>query len=746
MTESLSPIAGAGLPVDDAVPLVQLNALLDELNHDAPRGSISPPVLSTQVDNRLAQVRLGTAASLYAALRFRCASAATHSLRVALSCSAWAGKMQIVSEMRDAIEVAALLHDVGVIGVPDQILLKPGPLDADEHLVFEQSRRMSAEIVRASCADHTVIAIVENLGAWFDGSHGGFTVSGEHIPLGARMVAIVEAFDAMTTDHVFRRAMSEERALRELFACAGRQFDPLLVRDFGTWCVGDQTDTRRGVARRWLHTLDPEAANAFWEWNATEPAASGERTALFEDRLLDNMHDAVAFIDASMRIALWNHGAERLTGIATESVRQRCWSPSMLNLQNEKGDWVGEEDCPVFWALRSGTQSLRRLTISGRGGRPVPVDSHAIPVSSSDGTPAGVVLLLHDASSEITLEERCQSLHEKAIRDPLTQVANRAEFDRVLEMFVRAHNEQQVPCALVICDLDRFKQVNDNFGHQAGDDVIKCLANLLRDACRAGDLVARYGGEEFVLLCADCNNATAVKRAEQVRKRLSRIPVPKLEGRLVSASFGVTEVQAGDTPETMLRRADRALLLAKERGRNRVVQLGVGAEEDEKPRAGFMAWWRGESSPPLVLEEEMVTPVPVAVAVEKLRGFVADHRAQILKIDANHVQLQIQDVAGALRRSSDRPIAFFIELDFEEEHLENGQRAGGATPPVAHTRVHAAIHVQKGRDRRQADIARRGRELLASVRSYLIAQTELAGEQGMLRRASKILTPWLLKR
>ena len=128
------------------------------------------------------------------------------------------------------------------------------------------------------------------------------------------------------------------------------------------------------------------------------------------------------------------------------------------------------------------------------------VDSHAIPVIADDGAMQGAILVLHDASSETSLEQRCQSLDEKATRDPLTQVANRAEFDRVHAMFVAAHQQQQVPCSLLMCDLDRFKLVNDTYGHQAGDEAIKSLASLLKRACRPGDLVARYGGEEFVML------------------------------------------------------------------------------------------------------------------------------------------------------------------------------------------------------------------------------------------------------
>lgn len=727
-------------------PLAEIHVLLEELDRAPAPSGISPPVISPQVDNQLVQVRLGVAGSLFTALRCRYAATANHSLRVALNCSGWAACMELDRKVRDQIEVAALLHDIGVIGVPDQVLLKPGPLDADETYVFEQSRRMSIEILRTCCAEPTVLEIVENIGAWYDGSRKGSRLAGMHIPLGSRMIAVAEAFDAMTADQVFRRAISQERALRELFGCAGKQFDPELVRQFAEFQSGEPMQFRREAARRWLHSLDPETANAFWEMNTQlSPAPRSEQTRMFETRLLDNMHDAVIFIDAGLRIVHWNHGAERLTGITAASICQRSWAPSLLSLQNEKGDWITDDDCPVHCVLKSGAQSIRRLTITGRSGRPIAVDSHVMPVSTSDGVLAGAVVLLHDASSETSLEQRCQSLHEKATKDPLTQVANRAEFDRVHEMFVNAHNQQQVPCALVICDLDHFKQVNDTFGHQAGDEVIKCLASLLRSACRPGDLVARYGGEEFVLLCADCDNAGAARRADQIRRRFSQVPQPKLEGNTVTASFGVTEVQPGDTPETMLRRADRALLMAKEKGRNRVVQLGVGADE-ERPRSGLLSRWRREQSRSFVLEQDLVTPLPITVAVEKLCGFVADHRAKILKIDGNNLQLQIEvDRTGQLRRTSDRPVGFSIELTFEEERSDKGNRSAGPSTAVLPTRLHAAVRPLKSRDRREADVAERARQLMVSIRSYLVASEEDRGE-GMLRKASRMLTSWRSKR
>ena len=725
----------------------ELGTLLRELEEVAVPGESPAPVVSEQEDNQLAQVRLGMASSLFTALQCKHAAAAGHSLRVALTSSAWAMKMELEAENRDAIEIAALLHDVGVIGVPDQILSKPGALDGDEAAVMARSRHASLEILRRSCTSDEILAIVEHVGAWYDGSQEGFRLSGREIPLGARMITVVEAFDAMTTDRVYRPAMSQERAMMELFDCAGGQFDPDLVKQLSQFHDCDQSELRREVAGRWLKSLDSEQANSYWKLSCVPPAKGQPDVGLlFQSKLLDNMYDAVVFIDATGQLALWNRGAERLTGIAGSSICQRQWEPGLLKMMDEKGESISDGDCPVHCAISSGVQSLRRLTIWGRTGRPIAVDTHAIPVTAERGTTLGAILLFHDASSETSLEKRCQKLYEKSTKDSLTQVANRAEFDRVHVLFVAAHQQQQVPCSLIICDLDRFKDVNDTYGHQAGDEVIKCLASLLKSSCRPGDLVARYGGEEFVILCADCDNTASTRRAEQIRLKLSQIPQPSLGGRPVTVSFGVTEIQPGDTPATMLRRADRGLLMAKGKGRNNVVQLGIGAGGDLGDAVADVRP-RKKSHPQQILDKVLVTPVPVKMAIEKLRGFVADHQAKIVKIDGNRIRMEIDDQhTGRLRRFTDRSVTFGVELRFEEERF---QKDGDNSPSggVLRTRIRVSIGPKKSRDRRRRDVFDRAREVLISFRSYLMAtEEEPLPSQGALRRAKLILTPWMTKK
>jgi diguanylate cyclase (GGDEF)-like protein len=726
--------------------MTELHALLQELEAVTAADHVLPPVFSEIIDDRLVQARLGVASSLFAALQCKNAAVAGHALRVALTCSAWATQQALPDAQRDAIEVTALLHDVGVIAAPDHILLKPGTLDEDEAVVMARCRKMSLEILRHSCASPQILEIVENVRAWYDGSQDNVPLRGCEIPLGARMIAIAEAFDAMTTDHVYRPARSQERAMAELYECSGTQFDPELVEQFGELGRRDPIAMRQETARRWLLSLDAAAVNSCWELNCnlmppTEPMVD----ALFQGRLLDNMYDAVVFIDAAGRIVLWNRGAERLTGINSAGIRGQAWHPALLGLCDEHGRAVNEADCPVHTAIRCEAQSLRRLTIVGRGQLPVTVDAHAIPAVDKQGVTHGAVLLFHDASSELSLEQRCQSLHEKATQDPLTQAANRAEFDRVHEMFVAAHQQQRVPCSLMMCDLDHFKLVNDTYGHQAGDDAIKSLATLLKSSCRPGDLVARYGGEEFVVLCADCDNATAARRAEQNRNALGQLAQPKMDGRSVTVSIGVTEIQPGDTPETMLRRADRALLMAKAKGRNTVVQLGGGSGEADEIAPG--AWPPASVGSKEVVEQNLFTPVPVKIAIEKLRGFVADHQARIVAIDGNQLRLEIdrKPGTGGLRRLTDRPTTLNIDVQFEEERVRRDPKEGETFLDTGTTRTKIKITItpRRTRNRRRDDVMAHVRTVLSSFRSYLMAYEDDSGASaGTLTRVKRIFSPW----
>lgn len=722
--------------------VAEISSLLSALESAAAESGLAAkpkpqqPAPKNDHENKLVQVRLGMASALFSALRQKHQQTASHSLRVALGCSSWAFYKKLDADTHDTIELAALMHDLGKMGVPDSILLKPARISSEELETVLEHRRSGIEILAACCSSQRVLDAVKYSTASFDAKSGDLPLSGEQIPVEARMIAIVDAFDAMTTDHLYRQAMSRDRAIAELFENAGTQFDPVLVKQFVDLLGQRQDLLTEKVASRWLCELNTHPQEMPWQrcqavavpadMVPKAPVAAPKQVvqgSLFEQKLIEAMHDGVMFVDAQLRIQLWSKGAERMTGVSAGAAQGRIFTPDLLDMCNVDGRRIVNDACPVAQAVKTSSQIRQRLQLLGRQGRHVAVDLHAVPVATDGGALQGATVMLHDAQPEASLEEKCEALHAEVTKDPMTKVANRAEFDRMQALFIEAHEQAGMPCSLIMVDIDHFKSINDTYGHQAGDEAIITVANLLQSMCRSGDLVARYGGEEFAVLCADCGNANAAARAEQIRRKLADLPQSSLGNKRITASFGVTELQAGDNPESMLRRSDRALLMAKEQGRNQVVQLGNGMEEKQEKKK---KWWsfgsrRGKS----VIDTKLTSMVPIDIAIEKLRGFVSDHKAKVLKTKENRVEMEItSESVSNHRRKDDREIRFVVEIEFSEEHFEKANGAGFGKGKQVRTRADVKVSPKRGRNRRKAETAERARLLLQSLKAYLMARED----------------------
>lgn len=167
-----------------------------------------------------------------------------------------------------------------------------------------------------------------------------------------------------------------------------------------------------------------------------------------------------------------------------------------------------------------------------------------------------------------------ESLQQQSIRDPLTGLYNRRFLEEVLERELAQARRRRVPLALVIADVDRFKNFNDSFGHEAGDMVLQSLARLLKSSLRGSDVVCRYGGEEFVLVLPEATASGAQARAEALRSAVHALQLHYREQPLgpITVSFGVAAFpEHGDSSKALLAAADVALYEAKRSGRDRVV-------------------------------------------------------------------------------------------------------------------------------------------------------------------------------
>ena len=691
-----------------------------------------PRSAPSRFENELAVVRLGVATSMFFALRAKHPPTATHSMRVAIAASAWCERLQIEDQMRDRIEVAALLHDVGKIGVPDAILRKPGRLTTEEQATMDLCPRLGIEILRGCTDDEELLDIIRYIHVWYDSRRSEELPQGDALPLGSRMLAIVEAFDAMTTDHVYRSAMSRERALAELSRFAGTQFDPHLASDYHHLLESRPEVLHGCVVNRWLKDLRGAHNDSRWRSTKIEsvprPPSSSPVDGFFR-QLMIHTHDGVAFIDSEGIVRAWNSAMYELTGISADAICGKQWDPEFIGLRDRSGQPIDEKHCPIGQSLRTGTHATHEIALAAKHDALLLVNLRVSGVTSVEAGVRGAVAMFQDASRQANLEKRVKDLNDQVTRDPLTGVANRAEFDRRLEELTDMAQEGRTIFSLVICDIDRFKSINDTYGHPAGDEAIITFSRILSDHCREDDMVARYGGEEFVLLCKNCDNAAAASKAEEVRQALEATTHSILDDKSITASFGVTEYQEGDSSESVLARADRALLRAKDNGRNRVIQLGTGgfntttdlSSQKEHSKGGWFSWLDFSLHAPKQ-SVSLATPVPIDLVIQKLKGFVADHHAEILRVGPNELEIRITAVfrIGG-RRRSDHRMDFHMTMQVDEQTTQRMSRSGKRMVGVQ-TVVHVEMTPTRQRDRRRNEIKHGAAQVLASLRSYLMAE------------------------
>nr|WP_282567897.1 diguanylate cyclase [Devosia sp. MC1541] len=285
--------------------------------------------------------------------------------------------------------------------------------------------------------------------------------------------------------------------------------------------------------------------------------------------ILASVADGMISADAEGRVDFMNAAAEHLTGISAAEARGLPVG-DVLNLQDHASGMKME--CPVQACLKPGA-AIRvedDAELIGTDGTPREIRCTAAPVIGSADQVIGAVLIFQDVTHSRTLQRQ---LAHTASHAPLTDLTNRAAFEKALARSIIAARETEKPSCLIFIDLDHFKPVNDTAGHAAGDALLKMVAKTIRDCCRTHDTVARIGGDEFAIILNGCSRENGLRVGEKIIRAITALAF-EWSGQVhrVSASAGLTLITSG--PASVLGfmgEADAVCYAAKAEGRGRIV-------------------------------------------------------------------------------------------------------------------------------------------------------------------------------
>jgi diguanylate cyclase (GGDEF)-like protein/PAS domain S-box-containing protein len=290
----------------------------------------------------------------------------------------------------------------------------------------------------------------------------------------------------------------------------------------------------------------------------------------FGSAVVDQLYEGVYFVDPARRIRYWNKGAEGLTGYAAADVVGRFCHDNLLNHVDATGQSLCRALCPLAATMRDGVGREADVFLRHHDGHRVPVRVRTTPVLDRDGKVIGGVEIFDDQTDISTARRELSNLRDQAMTDVLTSIPNRRHFEMTMDSRIAEFGGYGRPFGLLIADLDRFKALNDTYGHATGDEALRTIARTMLEASRSADSVARIGGEEFGLTVTNVDAASLLEVAERLVALVARSRIRAHPHDLrVTISIGGTMAIPGDTAASVFKRADAALYRAKAGGRNR---------------------------------------------------------------------------------------------------------------------------------------------------------------------------------
>lgn len=609
--------------------------------------------------------------SLLGALHYRDIGTLRHSRRVALLAVGLASHLGWEGRHLRVLEVAALLHDIGKIGVPDNVLYKPGKLSVEEIELMGLHHGIGLNVLQACRVDREVLRIVDQAHRAYDGKERNkHSIRDVHI--GARILAVADAYESLCTEQVYRVAKTHDDIMNLLVAESGKQFDGNIVNCLARWVQKDGLP----FAAQTAELVDTN--NRATPFSLEEAAEAMALCQIFSYLyMLESLYDGFHLVDADRRFVVWNRGSERLSGRLSSEMLDQKWSMELFGASVKAGDEAtGDQlncsnDEPVSSldnAINCGKSVIYQWPFERADGSSIMLEMQTVPLFDARGRLHGVAEISRNLSRKSHVPEFNQ-LKLQASRDALTSVANRGELEiqlkHLTEQFAATPDD---PFCVIFADADHFKRVNDTYGHQVGDQVLIDLARHFSEETYSGEVVGRYGGEEFVILCPSTTLDQAVRRADRLRSSLQGAKIGGIDRLKITCSFGVSQMEPGDIPETVLRRADQALYAAKEGGRDRTCSFTTAQQRAEEESANNDETLKH----PFDFSTSFFAVLAADMAVHKLGGFVKDHHAQLVDVARDRVVLRLHG-GGLLGLFQSSPSRQGIEIEMQ---MEGAARSG----------------------------------------------------------------------
>lgn len=290
--------------------------------------------------------------------------------------------------------------------------------------------------------------------------------------------------------------------------------------------------------------------------------------------ILDNLYEGVYLIDAGRVVTFWNKSAERITGFKACDVVGKYCSDGSLNHLNRENARLRTALCPVHRTLVDGRRREADVCLRHRNGQKVEVSVKTLPLYDSGKIVGAAEVFTESARKTVPGKAAPNAAEDAALYDPLTALPNRRYIDFYLGNRMAEFERLGISFSVIMADVDHLRRVNDTYGPETGDRVVKAIASTIRAAFRKSDFVGRWDGAEFMVIVIGVSDEDLIPICEKLRL-LVRSAVVKTERDPVGVtiSVGSSIAREGDTAAVIQQRADSAVRESKRAGRDAVTIL-----------------------------------------------------------------------------------------------------------------------------------------------------------------------------